>query len=216
MGREWIPFVEWGYLLQAASLLVAGLLGFLLLIVPCLATRARPSFRTGSLFLTLGVAYLFVEMWAIYKMIYLLSFPVLASAVVLTAMLAASGAGAALLAALGMIVALLLLSLAEFPALSSLVFPHSLPVRSLVGAFWIAAPAFFMGFPFPHTLARLHRREEIPWALALNGFGSVLGSLGATLVAVHFGLTALAIAGTALYVMVGILLPAGKEGIKTG
>src|SRR5437870_6910059 len=144
MGKEWIPFVEWGYLLQAASLLVAGLLGFLLLIVPCMATRARPSLQTSSLFLTLGVAYLFVEMWAIYKMIFLLSSPVLASAAALTAMLAASGAGAAVLArgeaplkfqrsAPAMIVALLLLSLADFTALTSFVFPRSLPVRSLVG-----------------------------------------------------------------------------------
>jgi len=216
MGKEWIPFIEWGYLLQVASLVVTGLLGFVLLIVPCALTRARPDRRSVLLFFTLGLAYMFVEIWAIYRMIQFLSWPMTASAVVLTAMLAASGAGAALLAhgakaprcrriAAGMIVALLLLALAEFPALTALSYSRSLPVRALVGGLWIAVPAFFMGFPFPHALAHLKRREEIPWALALNGFGSVLGGLGATLVAVHFGLTALALAAVGLYALVAAL-----------
>jgi hypothetical protein len=38
-------------------------------------------------------------------------------------------------------------------------------------------------------------------ALALNGFGSVLGSLLATLVAVHFGLLAVATVAIALYAL---------------
>ena len=36
-------------------------------------------------------------------------------------------------------------------------------------------------------------------------FGSVLGGLGATLVAVHFGLTALALAAVGLYALVAAL-----------
>ena len=226
LGKDWIPFVEWGYLMQLASLLLAGVSGFVLLIIPCAATRARPALRMAVLFFTLGMAYMFVEMWAIYRMTQLLCWPMVASAVVLTSMLAASGAGAATLAgraftldrrrtAAGLIVALLLLALAEFPALTSLAFPHSLPVRSLLGAFWIGVPAFFMGFPFPHALAQLQRREEIPWALAFNGFGSVLGSLAATLVAVHFGLTTLALTGIVLYLIVTALLPSGGDGMNS-
>ncbi|HKS36474.1 MAG TPA: hypothetical protein VJW76_04740 [Verrucomicrobiae bacterium] len=216
MGNEWIPFVEWGYLLQVASLLVTGVLGVFLLIVPCAATRARPSLRGALLFFVLGVGYMFVEIWAIYKLTQLLSSPTVASTHVLTIMLAASGAGAAVLARAetapklqravpGMIVALLLLSWLEFPALTSLILPQSLPIRVVIASVWIAVPAFFMGFPFPFALGQLRRHEEIPWALALNGLGSVLGSLGATLVAVHCGLTALALAGAGSYVLVGVL-----------
>jgi len=222
LGKEWIPFVEWGYLLQVSSLLVAGVLGFGLLIVPCAATRVGPSLRTALLFFVLGVAYMFVELWAIYRLTQWLSWPMAASAVALTAMLAASGAGAAALAgkeissksqrsAQGMIVAMLLLSAAEFPVLTLLVFPHSLPGRALFAAVWLAVPAFFMGFPFPRALAQLQRPEEVPWALALNGFGSVLGSLGATLVAVHFGLTVLVLSGAGLYLLVAALMPAGAS-----
>ena len=229
MGMDWIPFIEWGYLLRVASLLVATGLGVLLLIGPCAATRARPSLRSAVLFFSLGVAYMAVEIRAIYQALLLLSWPTAATALVLTAMLAASGAGAAVLArgtnatisrhaAMGMIVVMLLLSLMEFPLLSSLTFPHSLAYRVIVTAWWISVPAFFLGYPFPHALGQLQRPEEIPWALALNGFGSVLGSLGATLVAVEFGLTALALLGVGLYLLVAILLkedmPEDKE--RTG
>ncbi len=217
LGREWVPFVEWGYLSHVASLVVVAVLGVLLLIVPCAATRSRPPLRPCVLFLALGVAYMAVEIWAIYKLVLLLSWPTVSSAVVLTALLAASGAGAALLArgetamkvrrvVPAMIGMALLLSLAEFSPLKFLFFSSRLPVRIIVAALWIAVPAFFMGFPFPFALGELRRREEVPWALALNGFGSVLGSLGATLVAVHFGLTALALVAAGLYTLVAILM----------
>ena len=45
----------------------------------------------------------------------------------------------------------------------------------------------------------------MPWALALNGFGSVIGALLATLMAVHFGLLALAIAAVVAYALVALL-----------
>jgi predicted MFS family arabinose efflux permease len=75
-----------------------------------------------------------------------------------------------------------------------------------VATVWIGLPAFFMGFPFPVALGQLERRHQIPWALALNGLGSVLGSLGATLVAVHFGLRTLALTGIGLYALAALLM----------
>lgn len=212
MGRAWIAFVEWGYLLHVAAFLVAGLLGFALLILPVMATRARPSFHTALLFFTLGIAYMLVEIWALYEMFYFLSQPALASAIVLTGMLAASGAGATVMTkrtpprALFALVATLLAAILCLPLLERIVFPQSLAIRAGCALLWIAAPAFFMGFPFPFSLARLAAGHEVAWALALNGFGSVLGSLGATLIAVHFGQYALALLGVALYVVVATLV----------
>ncbi|HEX8679792.1 MAG TPA: hypothetical protein VF683_07520, partial [Chthoniobacterales bacterium] len=84
-------------------------------------------------------------------------------------------------------------------------YPHASWLRALAGVIWLAIPAFFMGFPFPNALARLTRDAEVPWALALNGFGSVVGSLLATLVAVHFGFVALSLLAVALYAMVALL-----------
>ena len=48
MGMSWLPFVEWGYILHVAALVVVTLLGLVLLIVPCFFTRARPQFRDGG------------------------------------------------------------------------------------------------------------------------------------------------------------------------
>ena len=222
MGMDWLPFVEWGYILHVATLVVVTLLGVLLLIVPCVITRARPSLRTGTLFLALGVAYMFVQIWAIYKLSQFVAHPLLAAALVLSAMLAASGAGAVILTraehrrparTVLLVCAALVLAALLFPLLLRLFYPQSLGVRVAIAIVWLALPAFFMGFPFPYSLSRLVRQTDIPWALALNGFGSVLGSLLATLVAVHFGLLALAAAAVVLYAAVALLtLPALNVG----
>ena len=214
MGMAWLPFVEWGYILHVATLVVVTLLGLLLLIIPCVATRARPSLRTATLFLALGLAYMFVQMWAIYKLSQLVAHPLLAAALVLSAMLAASGAGAVILTrgdrrrpgrTVAVVCVAIIVAAALFPVLLRLFYPQPIGVRVGVAIFWLALPAFFMGFPFPFSLSHLTRPTDIPWALALNGFGSVLGSLLATLVAVHFGLLALAAAAIALYALVALL-----------
>jgi hypothetical protein len=93
MGMNWLPFVEWGYILHVATLAVVAVLGVLLLIVPCVLTRARPAARSAVVFFLLGVAYMFVQIWAILKLSQFVAHPLLASALVLSAMLIASGAG---------------------------------------------------------------------------------------------------------------------------
>ncbi|MDP9290761.1 MAG: hypothetical protein M3O82_00195 [Verrucomicrobiota bacterium] len=205
LGRDWLPFVEWGYLLHIAGLVVATALGVCLLIVPCFLSRASIAPRSGLLFFLLGMAYMFVEIWAIYRSSQLLAQPALAPPVVLTTMLAASGAGAlvlsrrnqrpraiALLIPAAVFILLVLLSLC-----ANALFAQPLWVRVIAAVCFIGVPAFLMGFPYPYSLANLD--NGVPWALALNGFGSVIGSMAATLVAVHFGFTALALGGALLY-----------------
>jgi hypothetical protein len=97
------------------------------------------------------------------------------------------------------------LAIVLFPLLITIFFPLPTWVRVLTAVIWLAIPAFFMGFPFPYSLSRLSRQSDVPWALALNGFGSVIGALVATLVAVHFGLFALALAAVGAYALVALL-----------
>jgi hypothetical protein len=214
MGMSWLPFVEWGYILHVATLLVVAMLGLVILIVPCLATRARPRARIGFLFFALGTGYMFVEIWAIYKVTELVAHPLLGSALVLSVMLASSGAGALVLGenqrvrpacAFIFLCGALAISILVLPSFMRFAFVQSIWVRAAIAIGWVTAPAFFMGFPFPYALARLSRESEVPWALALNGFGSVLGSLVATLVAVHFGFIALGIAALGFYIVVVLL-----------
>jgi len=176
--------------------------------------RGRPRLRPVFLFFLLGVAYMFVQIGAIYRLSQLIGHPLLAAAFVLSAMLIASGAGAAFLAKGGSsrpgrsfasLTLCLALTALLFPLLLQLFYPHSTWVRGVVAVIWVALPAFFMGFPFPYSLARLAGENEVPWAMAMNGFGSVLGSLGATLVAVHFGFFALSLSALGLYLVVWLL-----------
>lgn len=214
MGLTWLPFVEWGYILHVAAFLVVTLLGVVLLIVPCLLTRARPRPRSAALFFLLGVAYMFVQIWAIAKLAQLVAHPLLAAALVLSAMLTASGAGAAVLArdtnahsarSFALLSLCLLVATVLFPLLLRACYSQPTWVRGAAAVVWVALPAFFLGFPFPYSLGRLVREGDVPWALALNGFGSVFGSLGATLVAVHFGFFALAMSAVCLYAVIWLL-----------
>jgi hypothetical protein len=209
MGMEWLPFVEWGYILHVATLLVVTVLGLLLLIAPAFASRARPRVSAALLFLLLGVAYMLVQMWAILKLSLYTGHPLTAATIVLSAMLVASGIGAAVLPRGRLVFALLVtaivVAVATFPLLMRFIFPQAEWLRIASAIAWLALPALFMGVPFPNALARLANESALPWALALNGFGSVVGALLATLIAVHFGLLVLAVSAVVLYTVVALL-----------
>ena len=46
-----------------------------------------------------------------------------------------------------------------------------------------------MGIPFPSAIAKVkEKREEIvPWLWAINGCSSVVGSITAVIISIHFG-----------------------------
>ncbi|MEW6488792.1 MAG: hypothetical protein AB1578_12880, partial [Thermodesulfobacteriota bacterium] len=75
------------------------------------------------------------------------------------------------------------------------------PVRWALAAALILPLAFALGLGFPAGMALLGRtsREILPWAWGVNGAASVLGSLGAVLMAMAFGYTATLSAGAVLY-----------------
>jgi hypothetical protein len=217
MGMEWLPHIEWGYVVHAATLAVVILLGILILIIPCAAARFPLHPRSFALFFTLGAAYMFLEIWAIYVGARILGDQTMAASAVLGLMLAASGAGGGRLVGptltgvqtrrrLAALVALPALAVIALTSLAPLLARSGLMPSLLAFGALIAIPAFAMGFPFPFALGRVADSREIPWALALNGLGSVVGAQAATLVAVHAGILELGMAGVALYGVVAVLL----------
>jgi hypothetical protein len=58
-----------------------------------------------------------------------------------------------------------------------------------------------MGMPFPLGLAQVAKQAPnlIPWAWGLNGCASVLSAILATILAIHFGFTAVVGLALALY-----------------
>lgn len=120
IGRNAIPFIEWGYLLLIAILIQAVGAGLILIFLPLLFLPKRPMFlttcdncsassnqasrlstgkqgtakwRVCSYFLSLGIGFMLIEMAFIQKFLLLLSYPTYAVAVVLCAFLVFAGLG---------------------------------------------------------------------------------------------------------------------------
>jgi spermidine synthase len=230
-GRQWLPFLEWGYLILVATLAQAAVLSFVLILLPLLVRRALRRERTAptgtpsrarvfTFFLAIGLSYLLVEIVLIQKLTFFLANPIYAVAVVLAGVLVFSGLGslaagrltrgsssaAPLPYACG---AVALLSLAA-AFLLPLVLP---PLIGLSGAarvgisLGLMAPlAFMMGMPFPLAWQRIEaaRPALLPWAWGINGCASVLSAVLATLLAMSFGFRFVFIAAAALYLLAAL------------
>jgi hypothetical protein len=108
---------------------------------------------------------------------------------------AAGGAVAALVAATGLALAEVLRALMPWPLAGRL----ALSVAVVLG-FGVA-----MGLMLPLGVRLVSRRDAalLPWAWGVNGGTSVLGTVAATLIAIHQGFTAAFLAGSALYAGAG-------------
>ena len=82
------------------------------------------------------------------------------------------------------------------------------PLRTVLIAMLIGPLAFGMGFCFPTGLRLLSKSSAslIPWAWAVNGFGSVTGAVGGTLLAVSIGFSWLIVLALAMYVTASYLI----------
>ena len=143
---------------------------------------------------------MFVQIWAIYKLSQLLGHPLLAAAIVALGNAGRFGSGAANADGFVRIRERSATSSSSFLALlwrrgSFLCFCESLPFTRMDSPRrWhpLARAARVSHGDFISILARASRkRATLPWLLALNGFGSVVGSLLATLLAVHSGFSCL-------------------------
>ncbi|MGH8495693.1 MAG: SAM-dependent methyltransferase [Gammaproteobacteria bacterium] len=232
-GQGGRALLEGGYLVLIATLVQALVAAFVLIVLPLffaggLRNRPEPVSRWRALvyFGTIGLAFLFLEIVFIQKLILLLHDPVYAAAVVLSTFLVFAGLGsawagrrtarsrrnvvfAALLIALLCIADLLAI---RFAAAHLAALPDAFRIGIAVAA--IAPLAFCMGQPFPLGLAQLARDAPafVPWAWAINGSASVVSAVLATLLAIHLGLSFVAIAGLVLYGLAATAFPASPGG----
>jgi hypothetical protein len=223
--RGGAALVEWGYLVPAATLVQAALAGLLLILLP-LAGSAREwpaglGRKAGAYFFTLGLAFLFVEMAFIQKLILFLSHPLYSIAVVLAGFLVFAGIGSGLSEAIGRrfgnaaairlaVVGIVLLSAAYLLALPPLFeawIAFADPVRIALSLGLIAPLAVCMGMPFPLGLRQLADGAPgfVPWAWGLNGFASVVSTALATLLAIELGFSAVLTLALLLYLGAAIM-----------
>jgi spermidine synthase len=217
-GRDWVNYVEWGYLVLVATLAQAVIAALALVLLPLWITTRRaamsgPRIRLTGYFGGLGLAFMFLEIGFIQKLMLFLNRPVYAVSVVLAAFLVFSGLGS-LLAGRTRRDRIRLIRLAVLAiAVISMAYLVALPPLFAQAAGWpdaakvgmslllLAPLAVPMGIPFPCGLQAVAERAErlVPWAWGINGAASVVGAGGATLVAVHAGFGVVVVVALAFY-----------------
>jgi spermidine synthase len=224
---------EWGYLLLWATLAIAAIAAFSLVLFPVVAgwrtifSHYPGKFGTIIYFACLGAGYIMVEVGLIAHFILALSNATVSASILITGMLVFSGLGALVSErfvpnarrAMPVILALIGVLLIAYGLLLDRplnwigTFPYGW--RVLFCFLLIAPPAFLMGFPMPigmTSLARLGKTHMFLWAWGINGCFSVLGAAMVPLIATAFGLsTVLMIAGGAYLLAIpalfALLLP---------
>jgi len=209
-----VTLLDWSYPLLVAALLQAILASALLILAPLALSRCRrslPGAPAAVYFLAIGFAFMFMEIAFIQKFVLFLAHPLYAVAVTLCAFLVFAALGSRLsggwqaankvplaVAALG-VVALVYLVVLPHVFAALIHWPDA--ARIAVAALLIAPLALCMGVPFPHGMIRLAgtREEAVPWAWAINGFASVVGSVLATLLAIHLGFAAVILLAVLCY-----------------
>jgi len=211
-GMDWKVSLGVVVLLMVLVISVAAVLA--LLVLP-LALGARP--RPGTVprliyFVAIGLGYILVEITFVQRFVLFLGHPTYAITVVIFLLLLASGAGSlisrrwqvqpwSLQLPLAAIVGALSVYTFALPGLLASGVGLPFAVKLLVSAAILVPLGLVMGMPFPTGLralaqavpGRLSASESasdsaVEWAWALNAASSVLGSVGAILIAVNFGL----------------------------
>ncbi len=213
-GIRWEPLFDGGFLLGAAF--VMSIVFALFLLLPPFVRRARPAPGTGPLLVymvTIGFAFVFVEIPLAQALLVAARTGAHAFGVVLGSMLFAAGVGAlhkwhkVHWGVAGAAILALVLALA-LPIVRALLLRA--PAPFLVGALLAAAPAWFMGAALPAGMrfAGTRGAETVAWAWAANGAASVVAPILANLIGLWLGLSATLVLASALYVAAALLLRA--------
>ena len=205
--------------LLTSLLFVSAALCALMLFAPGWARRAprQPGIlRALAYFGALGLGFMLVEVGMLQRLMLFLGHPALALSVVLTTLLLFAGVGSALVRgvppedsdrALAVrlvgIVALVVVCAAAWPPLFRALVGLERPWRVALAVVALAPIGLLLGTALPLGLRRLavDHADLIPWAWAVNGATSVLGSVLAMVVAINNGFTATLLLGAAVYLV---------------
>jgi spermidine synthase len=225
LGKTWQPFGGSGYLVLVLLLALVLLLSTVLILLPLIVGRRSqisksanqqisniqypiPNIRYLLYFSLLGLGFLFVEIPLLQRFILYLGQPAYAFAVVVGALLVASGIGSRYLAGrirpplgMGALAALVFLYPALLPPLFSATFGLPLAGRATVTALALTPLGLLMGTPFPQglALARQHAPGLLPWIWAVNGCASVVSAVLAPMVAIDLGFRVVMLIGAGAY-----------------
>lgn len=217
-GKEWLPFVEYGYLVLLATFTQAILIGGLFILFPTivlLRVSRRRNFNSSvwCYFMTLGFSFMILEMALIQKFILFLSHPVYSVVVVISSFLLFSGCGSLLskrltqhnkLKRVAPFVVVILLGV-FYTFTLNILFSYlawmGTAMRVITSFLLIAPLSFFMGMPFPLGMGRIVTRGEksVGIAWGFNGYTSVIGAVSAPLLGSIIGFKMVGLLGCGGY-----------------
>ena len=223
MGKEWIPFLEWGSIILWATLVQALVVAPLFIFLPLILVRGgkRPislgKRKIFTYFFLIGLAFMFVEMGFIQKTILVLIHPITALALVLFSLLLFSGIGSLLSSRMGesrrwlpfgVILLFSLVSIICIDGLFKTFLAYPLFLRCLLVVSLLAPLGFFVGMPFPMGLQKVSdtQSQYIPWVWGVNGVASVIAPVLGSILSVWLGFRTLMIASLLLYAAAGWIL----------
>ncbi len=199
------------------------------LVIPLAVRGGERQERAARLlyFVAVGLGYIMVEIAFVQRFVLFLGHPTYALTVVIFLLLLASGAGSLMSRRwlretahgwlpLVLIIAALLLYVYLLPGLLNALAGLSFAAKLLASGMLLVPLGFAMGMPFPtglRALASLPAPEfpagqqsnagenAVEWAWAMNAASSVLGSVLAMVVAIHFGLNTTLACGAVAYLL---------------
>jgi predicted membrane-bound spermidine synthase len=207
---------------------LAAVMAGVLLLVPFFVVREQWSAfhrKTTSLvyFSCLGFGFMLFEISLIQQLSLFLGYPTYSLSVTLATILVASGIGSFLaekfvdrartasVALLGALAALTIIYLVFGPAMIDRLIVLPLAVRIVIAIAAIAPLGLCLGGFMPMGLAALTRlapspEQYIAWSWAINGFFSVIGSVGTTILSMIFGFRVVLVLGLATYTIAVLAL----------
>ena len=226
LGARSRALLEAGYLMRLAALIQTAAIAAVLIVLPLLwrrrnVRRAPGKAATAGYFLLLGAGFMLLEMGLLHKLVLHLAHPIYAASAVITAFVLFAGAGSwlssrwaapprrvAAVAGLA-VVAVSLVYLLGLDSWLTAARGMSLAARLVWASLAIAPLAAAMGHLFPLGLRRVGSTTPalVPWAWAVNGFASVVATIGASALAMEVGFHAvIAIAAGCYALAAGLAL----------
>ena len=223
MGRNWLYFIEEGYMLPLILVIVLSLCMILILFPVSYNAIVQKQFMLPSVlpiyiyFSMLGLGFMLVEVSLIQKTFLVLENPSYAVAVILTSILIGSGFGSMISSRYQesrtcysplILSALALLYSFIYPLMLDTLSAQSLTTRIIILTASIIPLGFFMGIPFPAGIKILGQNGEglIPWAWAVNACMSVLTPILTIMLALAIGFKAVLWIGSITYFTAFIFL----------
>ena len=203
-GMDWR--INLGIVVLGMLLLISLVAVLLFLVLPLVlgdrSGRQHANLAGLLYFIAIGLGYILVEISLIQRFVLFLGHPTYALTVVVFLLLLSGGAGSVVArrwivnsghmrTLLVLIVGLIVLYVAAVPSLLELAVGQLFAVKLLLSALMLVPLGFLMGMPFPAGLKSVAEsgKSTVEWAWAMNAAASVLGSVSAMVIAIHFGLT---------------------------